>query len=319
MQRILKNETNERVRMTIQAKSQQEYIYRFLSSATEENLKELYDSAGQVKEDIKTAWLEIPKNDHGHIKDIVKEFFRRLRRFAEGKSYARNAMLELLYKYIDLYKSSPYYKSFIDVLHSAIESIPDKKYSHKLKMRGGTRKTVKTSEGETFVLDAPKKNWTRSKKYKNWVGKLTRRQAPNKKTEDLCVGKGSICKGDLGIPRKFMPQFNSPAEIKSFTKFVKKAYKIKSFKSKRAANVLKPSQGEINRKRIKGLIEDGVLEKVNVPLITSGDNYVVDGHHRWAAYRLEKPKAKLPVVVIDAPIKDVLGIAVAWGAKHQEF
>jgi ParB-like chromosome segregation protein Spo0J len=82
---------------------------------------------------------------------------------------------------------------------------------------------------------------------------------------------------------------------------------------------LKPSQGEINKKRIQGLIDDGVLDKVNIPLVVSGDNYVVDGHHRWAAYRLKKAEASLPVMVIDAPVKDVLGIAVAWGAKHQEF
>ena len=116
-----------------------------------------------------------------------------------------------------------------------------------------------------------------------------------------------------------MPQFNSPAEIASFAKFVKKAYKIKSFKTKRKANELKPSQGEINRKRIKGLIDEGILDKVNTPLVVSGDNFVVDGHHRWAAYRLKKPTAELPVVVIDAPVKDILGIAVAWGAKHQDF
>jgi hypothetical protein len=133
------------------------------------------------------------------------------------------------------------------------------------------------------------------------------------------VGKGSICKGDLGIPRKLMPQFNSPEELQRFAKFVKKAYGIRSNKTRRTARDLKPSQGEINRKRIKGLIADGVLEKLNIPLVVSGDNFVVDGHHRWAAFRLKKPDAKIPVMVVDAPIKDVLGIAVAWGAKHQEF
>jgi ParB-like chromosome segregation protein Spo0J len=64
---------------------------------------------------------------------------------------------------------------------------------------------------------------------------------------------------------------------------------------------------------------EGVLDKLTVPLVTSRDDYIVDGHHRWAAYRLKKPDSVLPVVLIDAPIKDVLGIAVAWGAKHQNF
>jgi hypothetical protein len=178
---------------------------------------------------------------------------------------------------------------------------------------------VKIHSGKTFKINSPTDKWTRADKYKNWIQKLTRKQRKNTKKEDLCVEKGGICRGDLGIPRKLMPQFNSPAEIASFAKFVKKAYKIKSFKTKRKANELKPSQGEINRKRIKGLIDEGILDKVNTPLVVSGDNFVVDGHHRWAAYRLKKPTAELPVVVIDAPVKDILGIAVAWGAKHQDF
>ena len=180
-------------------------------------------------------------------------------------------------------------------------------------------KVVRTTNGDTFSIENPRKRWTRTEKYKKWVGKLTRKHKENKKEEDLCVGKGSICKGDLGIPRKLMPQFKTPEEIKRFVKCVKKAYGIRSNKTRRTARDLRPSQGEINRKRIKGLITDGVLDKVNVPLVVSGDNFVVDGHHRWAAFRLKKPDAKLPVMVVDAPIKDVLGIAVAWGAKHQEF
>jgi len=190
------------------------------------------------------------------------------------------------------------------------------------KQGGGTRKkqkTVKISGGKTFPVENPTKRWTRSKKYKRWISKLTRKQEHHTKAEDLCVGSQSICKGDLGISRKYMPQFNSPKEIARFRTFVKRVYGIKSCRSTRKASQMRPSQGEINRKRITGLIEDGVLVKVNIPLIVSGDNYVVDGHHRWAAYRLKKPEKKLPVIVIDAPVKDVLGIAVAWGAKHQEF
>jgi ParB-like chromosome segregation protein Spo0J len=61
------------------------------------------------------------------------------------------------------------------------------------------------------------------------------------------------------------------------------------------------------------------LNNLRVPLVVSEDNYIVDGHHRWAAFRLKKPEKSLPVILIDAPIKDVLGIAVAWGAKHHEF
>jgi hypothetical protein len=86
--------------------------------------------------------------------------------------------------------------------------------------------SIKTTEGHAFTLNSKRKTWTGTRKYKKWVKKLTRKQKPNKKSEDLCVGSGSICKGDLGIPRKFMPQFINQEDIKRFTKFVKRAYHI---------------------------------------------------------------------------------------------
>lgn len=215
---------------------------------------------------------------------------------------------------------------YFSLLPLNIPNVQSSRSIHMSQQGGGTRKkqkqkqkTVKISGGKTFPVENPTKRWTRSKKYKRWISKLTRKQEHHTKAEDLCVGSQSICKGDLGISRKYMPQFNSPKEIARFRTFVKRVYGIKSCRSTRKASQMRPSQGEINRKRITGLIEDGILVKVNVPLIVSGDNYVVDGHHRWAAYKLKKPEKKLPVIVIDAPVKDVLGIAVAWGAKHQEF
>lgn len=179
----------------------------------------------------------------------------------------------------------------------------------------GTTKKV----SRTFPKEHPEKPWTVKKKYKKWVHKLTRKSPRRTKAEDLCVGKRNICAGDLGIPRKYMPQFDDAAEIGRFTKFVRKAYHIKSHRTTKKARDLRPSQKEINRKRINGLIKDGILNKINVPIIVSGDNYIVDGHHRWAAYRVKAPEKRMPVIMIDAPIKDILGIAVAWGAKHQEF
>lgn len=183
---------------------------------------------------------------------------------------------------------------------------------------GTTRKVSKT-----FPKEHPEKPWTVRKKYKKWIRKLTRKGAGvrRSKEEDLCVGKRNICAGDLGIPRKYMPQFGEKEDVQKFIRFVRKAYGIKSFRTRRKPRELRPAQGEISRKRIKSLIAPPfeILKKVKIPLIVSKNNYIVDGHHRWAAYRVKRPDASLPVVVIDAPIKDVLGIAVAWGAKHENF
>ena len=174
-----------------------------------------------------------------------------------------------------------------------------------------------------FPKEHPEKPWTALKKYKKWVSKLTRKQAVrrNSREEDLCVGKKGICGRDLGIPRKYMPQFKEAEDVKKFVKFIKKVYGIKSTHTTRKVNQLRSTQSEISRKRITALIAEphSILTKLRVPLVVSKDNYIVDGHHRWAAYRLKKPQASLPVTIIDAPVKDILGIAVAWGAKHEEF
>ena len=176
-----------------------------------------------------------------------------------------------------------------------------------------------------FPKEHPEKPWTSKKKYKKWVSRLTRKRNPsvsrNSKKVDLCVGKRNICGDDLGIPRKYMPQFRSAEDVRKFTKFIRKAYNIKSVKTTRKVRQLTPSQSEISRKRINSLIAEphNILKKIQVPLVVSKDNFIVDGHHRWAAYRLKKPKTSLPVIAINAPVKDILGIAVAWGAKHEEF
>jgi len=179
-----------------------------------------------------------------------------------------------------------------------------------------TRKVTKT-----FPKEDPEKPWTRKHTYKKWVRKLTHKKPRRSKHEDLCVAKQHLCAGDLGIRRKYMPQFNTKGAVHHFQKFIKKVYNIRSYKTTRSALELHPSQSEINRKIIKDLVKepDSIFTKVMVPLVISNDNYIVDGHHRWAAYRTERPKKSLPVIVIDAPIKDVLGIAVAWGAKHEDF
>jgi hypothetical protein len=39
----------------------------------------------------------------------------------------------------------------------------------------------------------------------------------------------------------------------------------------------------------------------------------------FEAFRLKKPEKPIPAIQIEAPVKDILGIAVAWGAKHHEF
>ena len=256
------------------------------------------------KEDIEKLKHVVLKNNAGMAKNslYLPHYIAHISK-AKGDEW-RDAILKMIHDH-----KAVRYSEFISSLYDAL---PNKYSKDDLRMDA-------MKGGAPFPVDHDSKRWTQKKNYKKWVRNLKKPVTRHAHTEDLCVGEKSICKGHLGIPRKYMPQFNSPAEIQQFTRFVKKAYGIRSYKTRKAAKDLMSSQREINKKRVKGLIDDNIINKVRVPILISGDDYVIDGHHRWAAYKLKAPEKKMPAVVIDAPIKDVLGIAVAWGAKHQEF
>lgn len=188
----------------------------------------------------------------------------------------------------------------------------------------GSSKTLKARRN--FQVENKNKEWTSDKDYKSWVKKIkTVKKIRRSPKEDLCAGKNSICKNDLGIPRKYMPQFTlrrapfSQNPIKKFRSYIKHKYGIKSYITTKKASELKPSQGEISKVRVEGLLNDNVIDTMEVPLVISNNDYIADGHHRWAAFRLKAPEKPMAVVVIDAPIKDVLGLAIEWGATSQKF
>ncbi len=47
--------------------------------------------------------------------------------------------------------------------------------------------------------------------------------------------------------------------------------------------------------------------------IVSGDNYILDGHHRYLASTVIDPKMKVNVVKVDLPIKQLLPLTLAYG------
>jgi ParB-like chromosome segregation protein Spo0J len=84
---------------------------------------------------------------------------------------------------------------------------------------------------------------------------------------------------------------------------------------------LKPSQNEINRQIVKKVVKSMKArpDKVQPPIVISKDNYVVDGHHRWAAQKVLNPKKKIRVVKMNVPINDALGVAIATETKRDAF
>lgn len=175
------------------------------------------------------------------------------------------------------------------------------------------------------VVHSVEKPWVKEPRYKRWIGKLRRhtakvkREGEDESPMNLCVDS-DLCKGDLGIPRRLMPQFTSPEAIADYRKFLGR-YGIRSWRDTRRAGRLRPSQEEISRERVHSVEDDIEARRLDprIPLIVSKDGYVIDGHHRWAAYRRFKPLKQLPVLVVNAPARDVLGSAAAWGAEAHQF
>ena len=156
---------------------------------------------------------------------------------------------------------------------------------------------------------------------------------------DLCKvtvpGTSLFCAESKGIPRIEMPQLggvpiagtkadalpkNDRGEVDLSSAFIDHL-RTRGIDVKENeivdADVLKASQNELNGTKIVGMM--GALEAGTLPpgaIFVSRDDYVVDGHHRWAAnvgaeYTTGKDMT-MPVHVIDADIIDVLAMANAY-------
>lgn len=73
------------------------------------------------------------------------------------------------------------------------------------------------------------------------------------------------------------------------------------------AGELIPTQGEFNEMKVRGMIDADKWQ--SKPIITSDDDYILDGHHRWlAAAQLKKPiKCRVVDMKIEALLKFVKG------------
>ena len=96
--------------------------------------------------------------------------------------------------------------------------------------------------------------------------------------------------------RKDMPQVNTQ-KLSTAIDMVKS--KVKVTKTVLLARKLKQSQKELIPSKVKGVAKKYSKPMDMKPLIISKDNYIVDGHHRWAAglYKFGK-EVKLPVFII---------------------
>ena len=122
---------------------------------------------------------------------------------------------------------------------------------------------------------------------------------------------------NLGIPRNKMPQVPSDAKGQFITVMEQRGARVQ--RGVADPTKLHPIQAEISATKSaqisKSLKEKGTATDDGGRIIISRDNYIIDGHHRWAATALlsmDDPSIRLPVIRVDMDHQDLIGATLAW-------
>lgn len=135
-----------------------------------------------------------------------------------------------------------------------------------------------------------------------------------------------------GFKREVMPQFSgkprpgSPADklprdkkgevnaSEAFRTYLK-TVGLKVEETKVNASALRASQTQLVGEKVAGMMNNPKFDPAGEAIFVSSDNYVIDGHHRWAA-AVGRDAAdgrlgdvKMPVLRIDAPASEILFLA----------
>lgn len=176
-----------------------------------------------------------------------------------------------------------------------------------------------------------------------------KRLGQNAPTYDLCkvsvAGTNVFCTTGLktkqypnGIPRVEMPQMggipvpgsqadrlpkNDKGEVNGAEHFQAwlKAKGISVSAGSTPAARLKASQAELVGPKVAGMMTAQTYDPAKEPIFVSRDDYVIDGHHRWAA-TIGRDAAdgrlgghKMRTLRVDAPISRILRLANQWAKE----
>jgi hypothetical protein len=68
------------------------------------------------------------------------------------------------------------------------------------------------------------------------------------------------------------------------------------------------SQKSVNKKKVMAITRSIVKGEKMPPIVISGDNYIIDGHHRQLAYAVIDPDNKIKVIRINLPRDKALAV-----------
>lgn len=82
---------------------------------------------------------------------------------------------------------------------------------------------------------------------------------------------------------------------------------------RKAVGDLRATQKEINAQKVESLRGKNLGNKA---IIISKDNYVLDGHHRWAALLADDPGKLINVIQVSLPIRTLLQVGFDFPGVH---
>ena len=212
---------------------------------------------------------------------------------------------------------------------------PGHGYSSEAELRDGVIHTTNVNDAVRALYEDRKVSLKQPRQVSTLVSKLSDiakrmerlgSKAPN---FDLCnvsvEGTNLFCAESKGIPRAKMPQIPT-AQVQAFRDFLKD----KGFTSEEAeapVAYLKATQDELVGAKVSSMMKrlKDRDPSEDSPLFVSSDDYIMDGHHRWAA-RVgldaggDLGKTKVKVIQINLGIIDLLEQAETFtgGKGHKE-
>lgn len=105
------------------------------------------------------------------------------------------------------------------------------------------------------------------------------------------------------LPRNLLPQIPKE-ELSNFAKFMRNKHDISSHIVEISCNHLIPIQKHLNKDKIKSIIDEPSPNQP--PIIISGDNHLLDGHHRWAAEAIQDKDKKIKCLQFNCSISKLL-------------
>lgn len=137
---------------------------------------------------------------------------------------------------------------------------------------------------------------------------------PNKFEANYAELRKTIADNSHGFDRKEMPVIPL-AHVEKFTGWIRKKRDPSAAVTPRKipAGLLLPTQSQIwLEKIVKTLKKGGASTASRNPIVVSADNYILDGHHRWASVMAEKPFMPMAVLQFNLPIKKLIGYGLEY-------